>query len=231
MAIAFGPLTPAEFMRRDNRFRAVVRVDGIPCAVHVPNSGRLGELLIPGAPAYIRLCPDPRRKTAGDLILVEHAGRLVCVDARLPPRLLVDAWQAGRLPAFQAYERVRTEAVHGASRLDLRFEAGDGSACWVEAKSVTLVEEGIARFPDAPTERGRRHMVELVRLAQEGICSAVAFVVQREDAESFAPHDAADPGFGRALREARDAGVQVLAVRCRVTLEEIEVLAPVPLAF
>lgn len=231
MAIAFGPLHRAEFLRRENRFRALVRSAGAELPVHVPNSGRLGELLLPGAPAYIRLRPDPRRKTAGDLILVEHAGRLVCVDARLPPRLVVDAWRAGLLPELKAYEQVHTEAALGQSRLDLRFEAGGGRACWVEAKSVTLVQDGIARFPDAPTERGRRHLRELARLAEEGVCSAVVFVVQREDARAFAPNDGTDAEFGRALREARKAGVRVLALRCRVTPEEIGVLGPIPLAF
>lgn len=230
MSIAFGSLRQAEFLRRENRFRALVRCAGAELPVHVPNSGRLGELLLPGAPAYIRLHRDPRRRTAGDLILVEHAGRLVCVDARLPPRLVVDAWQAGLLPELQGYDEVYAEAVHGESRLDLRFAAG-GRACWVEAKSVTLVQDGTARFPDAPTERGRRHLRELARLAESGICAAVVFVVQREDAQAFAPNDRTDAEFGRALREARDAGVQVLALRCHVTRESIAVAGPIPLAF
>lgn len=231
MSIAFGPLHQAEFLRRENRFRALVRCAGAELPVHVPNSGRLGELLLPGALAYIRLHPDPRRRTAGDLILMEYTGRLVCVDARLPPRLIVDAWRAGLLPELQEYDKVYTEAVHGASRLDLRFAAGGGRVCWVEAKSVTLVQDGIARFPDAPTERGRRHLRELARLAESGICAAVVFVVQREDAQAFAPHDRTDAEFGKALREARDAGVQVLALRCHVTRESIAVVGPIPLAF
>ncbi len=231
MSIVFGPLHQAEFLRRENRFRALVRCAGGELPVHVPNSGRLGELLLPGVPAYVRLHHDPQRRTAGDLILVEHVGRLVCVDARLPPRLVVDAWQAGFLPALNEYERVYTEAVHGKSRLDLRFETGDGRVCWVEAKSVTLVQDGTARFPDAPTERGRRHLRELARLAESGICAAVVFVVQREDARAFAPNDGTDAEFGRALREARDAGVQVLALRCHVTRECIAVAGPIPLAF
>lgn len=231
MAVAFGPLHQAEFLRRDNRFRASVRFAGTERPVHVPNSGRLTELLGPGAIVHLRLSPDVHRRTVGDLILVEHAGRLVCVDARLPPRLVVEAWQMGLLPELGSYERVYTEAVCGDSRLDLRFEAGGGRVCWVEAKSVTLVQDGVALFPDAPTERGRRHLRELARLATEGVCSAVAFVVQREDARAFAPNDDADAEFGEALRAAREAGVQVLAVRSQVTKEAIAVVGRIPLAF
>lgn len=231
MAIAFGPLHPAEFLHRDNRFRALVRFAGAERPVHVPNSGRLSELLVPGATVHLRLSHEARRRTAGDLILVEHAGRLVCVDARLPPRLVVEAWRAGLLPELGVYEWVHTETASGDSRLDLRFEAGGGRACWVEAKSVTLVQDTVALFPDAPTERGRRHLRELARLAAEGICSAVVFVVQREDARAFAPNDDADAEFGTALRAAREAGVQVLVVRCRVTKEGIAVAGRIPLAF
>ena len=235
----FGPLVSATFVRRDNRFRVQVQIEGRTEAAHLPNSGRLGELLVAGrkvclAPADVRR--NPKRLTAYDMVLVEFGGRWVSVDARLPGHLVDEALCQGQLvvrqgsqAGFEGYTTVRREVYLGESRLDFRLEAGPGETpCWIEVKSVTLVVAGVARFPDAPTLRGQRHVRELTRAVGKGERAAVVFVVQRDDAEYFVPHDEADPAFGRALREAAQAGVEVYAWRCRVSREAIQLADAIP---
>jgi len=159
--------------------------------------------------------------------MVQINGVLVSLDARLPGPLIAEAAREGRLPEFREYPHVREEVRLGQSRIDLLLE-GEKGRCWIEAKSVTLVEKGTALFPDAVTARGRRHVEELARVLAEDPCAAIIFVVQREDALRFRPHDQSDPAFGRALREAAQRGVRVRAFRCRVQPEEISLDAPIP---
>lgn len=240
-----GPMVEGAFEQRLNRFAATVAMDGQPAMVHVANSGRMRELLQPGARCLLAPRSAAGRKTAFDLALVEVAadravgepraayggaapGRiLVSADARLPPALVVEAFHDGRLPPFAEFASARREVVYGDSRLDLLL-SGPHGACFVEVKSVTLVEDGVALFPDAPTERGRRHLGALVRAVGEGYRAAAVFVIQREDACACAPHDIADPDFGRALRDAVASGVEAYAYVCRVTRREIRLAHPVP---
>lgn len=228
----FDTLVPGTFVQRDNRFRVQVRVKGRTNAAHLPNSGRLGELLVPGRSVWLApadLTRNPRRRTAFDLVLVEFSGRLVAVDARLPGRLVAQALQHRIIKPFEGYANVQSEVRLGESRLDFRLDTQPpGRPCWIEVKSVTLVEKGIARFPDAPTLRGQRHVKELRRAVERGDRAAVVFVIQRDDATAFAPHDEADPDFGKTLREAIQAGVELHAWRCRVSLQAIELVAAVP---
>ena len=224
-------LTPATFVKRDNRFRVTVRVEGHLAWAHLPNSGRLRELLVPGQRVLLAAAQAPGRLTSYDLLLVDLDGTLVSIDARMPSRLLYEALQAGRLEEFAGYAQIRREVTYGQSRLDLVLEGGpDGGRCFIEAKSVTLVKDGVALFPDAPTQRGRRHLSELARARAEGHRAAVVLVVQRDDAIRFSPHDEADPAFGQALREAAQAGVEVYAYKCRVSEEEVILNAPLPVA-
>jgi sugar fermentation stimulation protein A len=210
-------LVPGIFVRRRNRFAADVVVDGEPCLAHVPNSGRMAELLVQGAAVLLARAPAASaRRTAYSLTLVRHQGRGVGVDSRLPPALVVEAWRQGLLPLPGAYDRVQREVRLGRSRLDLRFDGPDG-CCYVEAKSVTLVVDGVALFPDAPTARGAKHLGELADAVSLGHGAAVVFVVQRDDAEAMAPHAAADPRFAEALRRAAVQGVGVYAIACKVT--------------
>jgi len=222
-------LIPATFIKRDNRFRVTVRVEGHLVWAHLPNSGRLKELLVPGRRVLLAPVQAPGRLTAYDLLMVDLDGTLVSIDARLPNRLLYETLQAGRIAEFAGYAQVRREVAYGQSRLDLVLEGGpDGGRCFIEVKSVTLVKEGVALFPDAPTQRGRRHLSELARARAEGHRAAVVFVVQRDDAVRFSPHDEADPAFSQALREAAQAGVEVYAYKCRVREEEVALDAPLP---
>jgi sugar fermentation stimulation protein A len=164
-----------------------------------------------------------------DLSMVELPQALVSVDARLPNDLFQEAFEDGTLAQFAGLTLAQREVRYGESRLDFLLEAdGRTDPCFVEVKSVTLVEEGIARFPDAVTERGRRHLRELRRARREGARAAVVFVIQREDAKAFAPHDDSDPLFGEVLREVAAGGVEVYAHTCRVTSRLIDLQAQVP---
>ncbi len=225
-----SPLEEGYFVTRLNRFAALARVSGREEMVHVPNSGRLRELFEPGRRLLLAPAPGEHRKTRYDLALVDLGHTLVSADARLPNSLVAEALQSRSLPVFADYESVRREVTYHDSRLDLALEGATG-ICYLETKSVTLVEDdGTALFPDAPTTRGVKHLHTLMRAVGEGHRAAAIFVVQREDALSLKPHDSADPEFGRALREARDAGVEILAFSCQVSPEEIRLAAPLPVA-
>ena len=233
--LPFPPLVPARLLRRENRFRALaVLEDGRQVAAHVPNSGRLREVFDPpGRRAWLRPVHAPHRKTPYDLLLAEgNGGVLISVDARLPNPLFAAALRAERfadsLGAPAAAWQVQPEPRFGAGRLDFLLTAPGQPRWWVETKSITLVEDGVALFPDAPTARGRRHLADLCRLAQAGERAAVVFVVQRADAVAFAAHAAVDPAFAVALPEAAACGVAVRAYRCEVTLEGVRLPAAIP---
>lgn len=216
------------FVARDNRFRVTVEVGGRQVWAHLANSGRLGELLAPGRRVVLVERPGAQRKTGYDLVLVEHEGRWVSVDARLPNDLVAEALSAGRLDPLAGYPVVRREVTWGRSRFDFLLEAPDKPLCLLEVKSVTLVLGGLACFPDAVTARGRRHVEELAEAVEAGYRAAVVFVVQRDDPVGFRPHDESDPGFGRALREAARRGVEVYAYACRVEPGRIELTRALP---
>jgi len=219
-------LIPGQFLKRDNRFRATVILNGRKTLAHVPNSGRLEELFTPGRPVWLAPAGNLNRKTAFDLKMVEYNSVLVSVDARLPNPLVQEALASGQLNGF-SYPEIKREARYGESRLDFRLSWPEG-VCWVETKSVTLVENGVALFPDAPTSRGRRHLLELIKAYQSGQQSAVLFIIQRPDAEHFTPHIEADPEFAFTLAQAAVAGVQVRAFTCQVSLETIEIAREIP---
>ena len=215
-----GNLVEGRFKVRLNRFLALVDVNGREVRVHVANSGRMHELFVPGFRVLISPRPGPNRKTGYDLALVDLGCTLASADARLPNSLVAEALAQRRLPQFKKYPYVRREVTFGESRLDLLLEGPDG-LCYVETKSVTLVEEGVGLFPDSPTVRGVKHMRNLIHAVEEGHRAAVVFVVQRDDCEHFSPHDQADPEFGVALRRGLEAGVEAFAYNCRVTEQEV----------
>ncbi len=227
------PLEPATFVRRDNRFRATIRLsDGHTAAAHVPNSGRLHDLFVPGRRVWVHRAERAGRKTPYDLLLVQLPHTLVSVDARLPNPLFREALAAGLFRDWlpdAAARSLRAEPPSPGGRLDFCLREPDtGRRVWVETKSVTLVEAGVARFPDAPTARGRRHLAELAQRVAAGDRAAVVFVVQRDDARAFGPHPHADPDFPAALRAAARAGVEVYAYACQVTRQDIRMARPLP---
>lgn len=195
--------------------------------VHLPNSGRLHELLVPGYGMLLRPVPGDHRKCPYDLSLVDLGFTLCSADARLPNTLAAEAIGEGRIREFADYTAVRREVTYTDSRLDLLLEGHD-PPCFVETKSVTLVEEGRALFPDAPTLRGVKHLNTLIHARSEGYRAAAMFVIQRGDAEDFTPYDEADPLFGQTLRQAADYGVEILAYRCTVTTGEITLADRIP---
>lgn len=221
----YAEVTPGRFVTRPNRFIAIVEIDGAPRVCHVKNTGRCRELLVPGAAVFLEKAQNPKRKTDWDLIAVQKGDRLINMDAQAPNRVFGE-WvrSGGFVPDVTA---VRPEYVYGASRLDFCVETPAGRHL-VEVKGVTLEEGGAARFPDAPTERGVRHIRELRRAVGEGLDATLFFVVQMEGIRSVSPNDETHPDFGRALREAAAAGVQVLAYDCVVTPDSLTMHAPVP---
>lgn len=222
-----GRLVPGRFVGRLNRFAARVEVGGRLVLAHVPNSGRLRELFVPGRRIYLTEAHRPGRKTRYDLACVRVGRTLVSADARLPNRLAAEAIAAGRIHELAGRRIIRPEVRHGNSRFDLLL-GGRGRRLLLEVKSATLVEDGVALFPDAPTERGRRHLEKLMAARRRGFDAGVLFVIQRPDAHAFSPHWEADPQFARALCRAAEAGVRVLAYRCRVTTREVALTRAIP---
>lgn len=222
-------LVQATFLRRVNRFTVLVELAGRETLVHLANSGRLRELLVPGNTVHLAHRPGTHRKTAYDLQLVELGPILVSADSRLPNRLVLEAFQDHRLPQFVMYNGAKPEVVYGDSRLDVLLSGEDGD-CYIEIKSVTLVEDGVGLFPDAATDRGRRHLGTLATAKSQGNRAAVIFVVQREDVQQFAPHAEADPAFAQELRRVDKLGVEIYAYRCAVTSEEIVLSDEVPVS-
>lgn len=222
-----APLEPVTVRRRLNRFavEAVHSRDGTPLRLHLPNSGRMEELLRPGAPGLARLVPG--RRTDGTLLLVRYAGRWVGVDAGLPNRLFAACLAAGALAPFRGARGWRREAVWAGHRIDFLLE-GDRGPWLVEVKSCNRVDGDVALFPDAPTARGARHLRLLAEAVAGGARAAVVWFVQRDDARRLRPFRAADPDFAEAVREALAAGVELHAYRCRVTPEAVTVLGPIP---
>ena len=212
------------FHARPNRFIAHVEVDGAMEVVHVKNTGRCRELLVPGATVYLEEGRNPARKTKYDLIAVEKGDLLVNMDAQAPNKVFQEWAEAGGfLPGLTL---LRPETTWGSSRFDFYWEAGERRG-FVEVKGVTLEDEGHARFPDAPTERGVKHLEELIRCQEEGYEAAVCFVIQMAGMKDFAPNDVTHPAFGAALRKAAAAGVRVLAQECMVTPETLTMAGPV----
>ncbi len=264
-------LVPVEatFITRPNRFLAIVRLSldveqiygidyaGDEITAHLPDPGRLKELLIPNARVYVLpVFPkkDPakaltERKTFYDLVLVEHNGLLVSLDSRLPNELVYEALKVGFFPDLLGYSCITREFTFKNSRFDFHLSIrdkdkkenllsnkglegfpclGDTRDCLVEVKSVTLVEDGLAKFPDAPTIRGKRHLIELTEAVSQGYRAIVIFIIQCSDALRFTVNEKMDPEFANALVAALAAGVEVWAWRCNVALDNITLETCVP---
>ncbi len=209
------------FIERPNRFIARVTVNGQTEVVHVKNTGRCRELLVPGCRVFLSKSPVATRKTAYDLIGVMKGSRCINMDAQVPNDVMAE-WLQQQYPRAQ----IRREVTYGNSRFDFYIEAGTRRIL-MEVKGVTLEENGVAFFPDAPTLRGVKHLKELTACLQDGYEACVAFVIQMKDVAVFRPNDRMHPEFGEALRTAQAAGVQVLAMDCQVTRDTIRIDAPV----
>ena len=210
----YSDIHKAVFLERPNRFIAHCTVDGMLETVHVKNTGRCRELLVPGATVYLEKSSNPNRKTAYDLVTVETPFGLVNMDAAAPNQVAGELLRAGAI--LSSPTLVQPEVRFGASRLDFYAE-NDRQRLFVEVKGVTLRQGEWAVFPDAPTVRGAKHMGELVQAVAQGYRAMALLIVQMGGCTAFRPNRETDPAFCRALRDARAAGVEVRAVDCRVT--------------
>ena len=216
-------MTPGIFLARPNRFIAHVEIDGQTEIVHVKNTGRCRELLVPGCTVYCQRSGNPSRKTKFDLIAVRKGDRLINMDSQAPNKAAGEWLAAGGLGEIS---QLRAEVKEGDSRFDFSF-VKDGKRCFLEVKGCTLEEDGVCAFPDAPTERGAKHIRGLTELAKAGYGAFILFVIQMADVKYIRPHDETDPEFGRALREAAANGVRVLAMDCAVDVDSMELRLPV----
>lgn len=220
----YGNMVPGIFLARPNRFIAHVEIGGKTEVCHVKNTGRCRELLPPGARVWCQRSDNPSRKTLYDLIAVQKGHRLINMDSQAPNAAAKEWLLSGGLGDVEA---LRAETVHGDSRFDFSF-VKDGRQCFLEVKGVTLEDGGVCAFPDAPTERGAKHLRGLIRAVREGFGAYVLFVIQMADIRYLRPNDATDPAFGAALREAEQQGVTVLAMDCDVTENSMTIRRPVP---
>ena len=222
--MTYSNMTPGTFLSRPNRFIAHVEIDGQVEVVHVKNTGRCRELLPSGAKVWCQKSDNPSRKTKYDLITVQKDERLINMDSQAPNLAAREWLSSGGLGRI---EGLRAETTHGDSRFDFSFTL-DGKPCFLEVKGVTLENDGICAFPDAPTERGAKHLRGLQKCAEDGFGAFVLFVIQMSDVRHLHPNDATDPAFGKALRDAAAAGVQVLAVDCAITEDTMTIGKQVP---
>ena len=222
--MTYSNMTPGSFLSRPNRFIAHVDIDGQTEVVHVKNTGRCRELLPAGARVWCRKADNPARKTKYDLITVQKGDRLINMDSQAPNAAAREWLLSGGLGPV---ENLRAETFHGDSRFDFSFTLKE-KPCFLEVKGVTLETDGVCAFPDAPTQRGARHLRGLTEAAREGFGAYVLFVIQMSDVLHLHPNDATDPDFGAALREAAENGVKILAMDCNVTVDSMTIRKPVP---
>ncbi len=221
----YGTVFSGRFVARPNRFVALVEVGQEEVVCHVKNTGRCKELLIPGVEVYVEQAENLNRKTKYDLIAVKKGDLLINMDAQAPNKVFGEWVRGGSFVADCT--GVKAEAVYGDSRLDFCVQTPRGRH-WVEVKGVTLESDGHACFPDAPTERGVRHIQHLQSLVEAGEEATIAFVVQMEGMTDMAPNDETHPAFGQALRQAAKAGVHVRAWCCHVTPETLVLGSEIP---
>ena len=211
------------FKNRPNRFIAEVEVDGKLEIAHVPNTGRCKELLVDNAVVWLKPSDNPNRKTKFSLHFVENKGVLVSLYSQQANSIAYDAIINGKIKELSGYDFHQREKTVDNSRIDI-YLANENEECYVEVKGVTLIVDGEARFPDAPTERGAKHLKELMKLKKEGNRCCVFFLIQHPVGKFFRPNWENDPVFSQTLNEAFEAGVEILVYRCDNQLEGIELI-------
>ncbi len=214
----YDRIETGRFLERPNRFIAYIEINGVQETVHVKNTGRCAELLVPGAEVYVQKTDNPERKTQWDLIGVKKGRRLVNMDSQIPNRVVEEWLRAGNL--FPQADLIKPEKTYKQSRFDFYIEEGERKI-FMEVKGVTLEQEGIVKFPDAPTERGVKHIQELCEAVREGYEAYILFVIQMDKVKYFTPNMKTHPAFGEALVKAQEAGVQILAYDCQVKKDQI----------
>ena len=224
-----GPLIQGKFVERPNRFITMVEVDGKIVRSHLPDPGRLKELLLPGAELLLRPAPEgSERKTKYSTVMLYHEGQLISLVSVLPNRFVLEALQDNVLPMFHNYGFVRSEVSHGNHRFDFLLKGQNENPFYLEVKSVTYVENGLAKFPDAVTERGARHAQALADIVKSGVGAGILFVCQRSDANQFSPMWERDPKFSKTLLEAYKTGVKVWCITTQVSETEMRFGKEIP---
>ena len=217
----YNNIVEGRFIERPNRFIAKVEIGGVTETVHVKNTGRCRELLVKGTTVYLEKSNNPERKTGYDLIAVLKNGKtLINMDSQIPNAVTEEWLRKGNL--FSKDAVIRREVTHNKSRFDFYIEEG-GRKIFLEVKGCTLETDGIARFPDAPTERGVKHINELIDCTNLGFEAYILFVIQMKGIKHFEPNDKTHSAFGDALRNAESKGVRILAYDCNVTKDTIEI--------
>jgi len=222
--MTYSHTLPGTFLSRPNRFIAHVEAGGGTVIAHVKNTGRCKELLDPGTRVILQKSNNPARKTGYDLIAVWKGERLINMDSQAPNKVFGEYLRPGR--HIDGITLIKPEARHGGSRFDFYVEAGRRKI-FIEVKGVTLEKGGVVLFPDAPTERGVKHLNELAQCVREGYEAQVVFVIQMSDVRYFTPNNKTHPAFGGALAAAEKAGVTVLALDCVVTENSLTIGKPV----
>jgi len=223
-----GNLLEGIFVKRINRFIAHILIEDQIEVVHVANTGRMRELLLEGAKVIVRKVDNPNRKTNYDLLMVYKNGTLVLIDSKMPNVIIEKALKEGQLEDFGDYDYIKREVSYGNSRFDIGL-SNKSENVLIECKCATLVKENnLASFPDAPTERGRKHVYELIEAKGQGYRAAVFFIIQRDDAKTFTPNRDMDPDFADAVKLACEAGVEIYAYICSVSLKEIRIKKKIP---
>lgn len=215
-------VVPGTFIRRDNRFIAHVEIEGKEQVVHVKNTGRCRELLLPGSEVWLEAAKNPGRKTPYSLIAVRKGERLINIDSQAPNAVVFEALSGGLLKEFGEIRSVKREVAFGKSRFDLYYETMQGRG-FIEVKGVTLEEEGLAMFPDAPTGRGTKHVYEMIDAVRQGYSGTIFFLIQMKDIRAFTPNRAMDPDFAEALAEAGRSGVNIVAYDSVISQKEIRI--------
>lgn len=225
----YGEVTEGIFCERKNRFIAEVLINGEKEPVHIKNTGRLRELLIPGAKVILEISDNPDRKTKYSLIAVYAYGHIVNIDSQAPNLAAFHALEKGKINEIGTVNKVRREVTFKNSRFDLYYEK-EKEKGFVEVKGVTLVKERTAMFPDAPTSRGTKHVMELIKAQEEGYHASILFLIQMEDCKLLCLNWEMDPVFSEAVVEAVQKGVNVFAYDCKVSEKELVLNQPVPVS-
>lgn len=221
----------AIFIRRPNRFQGYVYLDESEILVHVPNTGRCKEILTVGTTVILREENNPTRKTKYDLIAGYKDNVLINIDSQAPNKVVEEALQNRKIQKLMYYDKIEREKTYGKSRFDFKLSnSKTGEEYYLEVKGVTYEFGGNSKFPDAPTERGRKHLLELVDVKNSGRGAGVLFLIQLSNVNSFSPHDDMDKAFGDALRYAHSKGVDIFAFQCIVTERSITLDKPIEIS-
>lgn len=223
--MTYDNISIARFISRPNRFTANIEIDGEEKVCHVKNTGRLQELLLPGVEVAVQKASNPNRKTSYDLIAVKSESGYVNIDSGAPNIVFGEYLKEGGMGFVPEY--VRAECKHGDSRFDFYFEH-NGIRCFAEVKGVTLRQDGVALFPDAPTERGVKHLRGLINCVSEGFDAYAVFIIKIDGIEHFEPNRSSQPEFADALKEAALAGVKILALGCDIDKDSIHISKTIP---